>query len=232
MITIRKANDRFHTDLGWLDSHHTFSFGDHHDPRHMGFRALRVINDDRVTGGAGFPTHPHRDMEIISYVLEGALEHKDSMGTGSVIRPGDVQRMTAGTGVYHSEFNPQPKDGTHFLQIWILPERAGLKPSYEQKHFSAEERAGNLRLIASRDAREGSVAVHQDLDLHAAVLKSGEEVKHTLRKGRHAWVQVASGDVTLNGSTLSPGDGAAVTSESELVLKATSGAEVLLFDLA
>ena len=196
MITLRKADDRFHTDIGWLDSRHSFSFGEHYHPEHMGFRALRVINDDRVRGGAGFPSHPHRDMEIITYVVEGALGHKDSMGNGTTIRPGEVQRMTAGTGVVHSEMNPSPAQ-THFLQIWIVPEKPGLTPGYEQKAFPAEERQGALRLVASRDGREGSVTVHQDVALYASVLGPGQEVAHPLAPGRHAWVQVVRGQVTL-----------------------------------
>ncbi|MFT3774532.1 MAG: pirin family protein [Minicystis sp.] len=197
MITVRPARERGHADFGWLDSHHTFSFGDYYDPRHMGFRTLRVINDDRVKGGKGFGTHPHRDMEIVSYVLDGALEHKDSMGTGSVIRPGDVQRMTAGTGVLHSEFNHSKSETVRFLQIWILPERARIEPSYEQKNFPVEQRKNQLRLIASRDGRDGSVTVHQDVAIHAAVLEPGASVSHTLAQGRHAWVQVARGSVEL-----------------------------------
>ena len=231
MITLRKADDRFHTDIGWLDSRHSFSFGEHHDPGHMGFRALRVINDDRVRGGAGFPSHPHRDMEIITYVVDGALGHKDSMGNGTTIKPGEVQRMTAGTGVVHSEMNPSPAQ-THFLQIWILPEKRGLAPGYEQKAFSTEERQGALRLVASRDGREGSVTVHQDVALYASVLEPGQEVAHTLAPGRHAWVQVVRGQVTLNDQPLVAGDGAAVSDEQTLSLRAGAGSEILVFDLA
>ena len=232
MITLRNADERFHTYVGWLDSRHTFSFGGHYDPAHMGFRALRVVNDDRVTPGAGFPTHGHRDMEIVSYVVEGALEHRDSMGNGSVIRPGDVQRMSAGTGVMHSEYNPQADAGTRFLQIWILPERRGEAPSYEQKHFPEAERRGRLRLVASRDGREGSVRVHQDVDLYATLLDAGQRAELDLAPGRHAWVQVVRGEVTLNGQALHEGDGAQVSEERELALEASGPAEVLVFDLA
>jgi hypothetical protein len=232
MIVVRRAQDRGHANHGWLDSHHTFSFADYHDPAHMGFRELRVINEDRVQPRQGFGTHSHRDMEIVSYVLEGALEHKDSIGTGSVIRPGDVQRMSAGTGVSHSEFNHSASELVHFLQIWILPERDGLAPSYEQKHFSAEERQGKLRLVASPDARDGSVRIHQDVELYASLLRSGESVAHTLRPGRHAWLQLARGHCTLNGTQLEAGDGAAMSGEASLQLSGARDAEVLLFDLA
>jgi redox-sensitive bicupin YhaK (pirin superfamily) len=232
MIRIRRSQDRLHTDIGWLDSRHTFSFGEHYDPAHVQFRALRVINEDRVAGGAGFPTHPHRDMEILSYVLEGALEHKDSLGTGSTIRPGDVQRMTAGTGVRHSEYNPQPDAPTHFLQIWILPERGGLEPGYEQKAFPADERRGKLRLVAAPDGRDGAVTVHQDARLYTTLLEPGETVTHELAPGRHAWVQVARGGVTLGKETLAAGDGAALSDESRLTLRADEPSEVLVFDLA
>jgi redox-sensitive bicupin YhaK (pirin superfamily) len=232
MITVRSARERGHADFGWLDSRHTFSFGEYYDTRHMGFRTLRVINDDRVKAGHGFGTHPHRDMEIVSYVLEGALEHKDSMGTGSVIQPGDVQRMTAGTGVLHSEFNHSKSDAVHFLQIWILPERARLEPSYEQKNFSVEDKKNRLRLIASRDGREGSVTVHQDVAIYATVLDEGATVSHALAPGRHAWVHVARGSVELNGKALGEGDGAALSDEAHVELKGRGPAEVLVFDLA
>jgi hypothetical protein len=232
MITLRPSNQRGHAQHGWLDSHHTFSFADYYDPRHMGFRALRVINEDRVAPGQGFGTHPHRDMEIISYVLGGELAHKDSMGTGSVIRPGDVQRMTAGTGVLHSEFNHSKTDQVHFLQIWIMPEKARLEPSYEQKSFSVEERTNTLRLIAARDGRDGAVTVHQDVALYAGVLEPGATVEHTLAPGRHAWVQVARGAIELNGKRLGTGDGASVSDEAALRLRAIDAAEVLVFDLA
>jgi len=231
MITLRPARERGHADHGWLDSHHTFSFADYHDPKHMGFRALRVINEDRVAPGRGFGTHGHRDMEIVSYVLDGALEHKDSMGTGSVIQPGDVQRMSAGTGVLHSEFNASKTAPVHFLQIWILPEKAGLPPGYEQKAFPAAERQGKLRVIAARDGRDGAVTVHQDVTLYAALLDPGEGVRHPLASGRHAWVQVARGAVDLGGYLLKAGDGAAVSSEPELVLQAREPTELLVFDL-
>lgn len=232
MITIRKSQERGHRNFGWLDTYHSFSFGDYYDPENMGFRSLRVINDDRVDAANGFPTHPHRDMEIITWVLDGALQHKDSMGNGSVIRPGDMQRMTAGTGVTHSEFNPSKTDPVHLLQIWILPERRGLTPGYEEKNFPLEQRRGNLRLIASHDARDGSVKVHQDVSVYTSLLAPGEKVAHQLAPGRYAWVQVATGSVTLNGNELGTGDGAAVTGETAMTLEATSDAEVLLFDLA
>jgi redox-sensitive bicupin YhaK (pirin superfamily) len=232
MITVRKAHERGHARHGWLESFHTFSFADYHDPAHMGFRDLRVINEDRVQPGQGFGTHSHRDMEIVSYVLGGQLAHRDSLGTGSVIRPGDVQRMSAGTGVTHSELNPSATEPVHFLQIWILPERDGLAPSYEQRHFPAAERAGRLRLVASRDAREGSLRLHQDVDLYAGLLRPDDAVTHALRPGRHAWLQVARGRCTLNGVALEVGDGAAVSDETSLRLEVADDAEVLLFDLA
>lgn len=232
MTTVRPASERGVTRWDWLDSRHTFSFGEYHDPRHMGFRALRVINDDRVAPGGGFGTHAHRDMEIITYVLEGALAHRDSLGTGSVIRPGDGQRMSAGTGIRHSEFNHSKTEPVRFLQIWILPEREGLPPGYEQKGFPLEERRGRLRLIAARDGREGAVTVHQDVDLYVTVLEPGDRVAYRLARGRHAWVQVARGSTTLNGRLLAEGDGAAVSDEGPIELAATAPAEVLLFDLA
>ncbi|MGQ9371347.1 pirin family protein [Azospirillum sp. ST 5-10] len=232
MIVVRPAEERGAVDFGWLDSHHTFSFGHYHDPRHMGFGALRVINDDRVAPGGGFGAHPHRDMEIISYVLDGALEHKDSLGTGSVIRPGDVQRMSAGTGIVHSEFNHSASDPVHFLQIWIIPESRGLAPGYEQRSFPAAERQGAARLVASRDGRDGSLTVHQDVDLYATLLGAGGTVALDLRPGRRAWVQVARGAVTLDGTPLKEGDGAAVTDAARLTLASEHGAEALVFDLA
>jgi quercetin 2,3-dioxygenase len=232
MIVSRMADERGRADFGWLDSRHTFSFGEYYDPRFMGFRALRVINEDRVKPGYGFPTHPHRDMEILSYVLEGALAHKDSMGTGSVIRPGDVQRMSAGTGVLHSEMNPSPAEPVHFFQIWLLPERRGIEPGYEQKHFGASEKQGRLRLVASRDARDGTVVINQDVDLYASVLEAGESVHLAMRPGRHAWVQVARGGILLNGTPLTAGDGAAVSEEAALDFTATAASELLVFDLA
>jgi quercetin 2,3-dioxygenase len=231
MILPRSANERGHAQHGWLDSYHTFSFADYHDPRYIGFRHLRVINEDRVAPGKGFPTHPHRDMEIISYVLDGALEHQDSLGTGSIIRPGDVQRMSAGTGVTHSEFNHSQSELVHFLQMWILPERAGLPPSYEQRAFSDEEKLGKLRLVVSRDGRDGSVTTHQDVALYAALLNAGEQVSQQLAHGRHAWLQVARGAVTLNDLALTAGDGAAISDEVRLVIHGREAAEVLLFDL-
>jgi len=232
MITIRKAQERGHARHGWLESFHTFSFAGYHDPEQMGFRDLRVINEDRVQPRRGFGTHSHRDMEIVSYVLEGALEHKDSLGTGSVIRPGDVQRMSAGTGVSHSEDNPSASELVHFLQIWILPEREGLAPSYEQKHFTAEERTGVLRLVASGDGRDGSIRVHQDVELYASLLGAGAAATHTPRPGRHAWLQLARGSCALNGVPLEAGDGAAVSGETSLRITGGRDAELLLFDLA
>jgi redox-sensitive bicupin YhaK (pirin superfamily) len=231
MITVRPSDARGHSDHGWLDSRHTFSFSDYVDPKHMGVSQLRVINDDRVAPGQGFGTHAHRDMEIISYVLEGALEHKDSLGTGSIIVPGDVQRMSAGTGVRHSEFNPSKAEPVHFLQIWILPARTGLPPSYEQKTFPAEERRARFRLIASPDARAGSVTVHQDVLVYAALLEPGEQSAVDLLPGRQAWLHVARGEVTLGDHRLREGDGVHVQGESSIAVTATSSAEVLLFDL-
>ena len=213
MIHVRRSDERGHFDHGWLDTRHTFSFADYHDPRWMGFRHLRVINEDRVQPGQGFATHGHRDMEIVSYVLAGGLQHRDSLGTGSVIRPGDVQRMTAGTGVRHSEFNASAAEPVHFLQIWILPEVAGLPPGYEQKTFAVADKLGRLRLVASRDGRDGSVTVHQDVGLYAAALVPGEKVVHAPASGRHVWLQVARGIVTLNGKRLGQGDGAAASGE-------------------
>ncbi len=232
MIVRRASEDRGRANHGWLDSRHTFSFADYHDPSHMGFRSLRVINEDRVQPAQGFGTHGHRDMEIISYVLEGELAHKDNMGTGSVIRPGDVQRMSAGTGVLHSEMNPSPTHPVHFLQIWLLPAQRGIKPSYEQKRFEEAEKRGRLRLVASSDGREGSITVNQDADLYAGLFAAGEGTTVELRPGRHAWVQVARGDISLNDEPLGAGDGAAVSEETALTLTARSDAEVLVFDLA
>jgi len=230
MIKIRKADERGHFDHGWLNTYHTFSFADYYDPENMGFRSLRVINEDRVRGGNGFGTHGHRDMEIISYVLEGALEHRDSMGTGSVIRPGDVQRMSAGTGVMHSERNPSPDELVHFYQIWILPERQGIKPSYEQKRFEDAERDGRLRLVASHDGREGSLSLNQDVALYTALVRDGNPIEYTLAPDRHAWLQVARGEVSLDGKTLKAGDGAAISDEKSVSFSGKD-AEVLLFDL-
>ena len=232
MIVKRPAAERGHFDHGWLDTSHTFSFADYHDPAHMGFRSLRVINEDRVAPGKGFGTHSHRDMEIITYVLEGALAHADSMGNRSTIVPGDVQRMSAGTGVTHSEFNGQRERPVHFLQIWLLPDRRGLAPGYEQKAIPEAEERGVLRLVASRDGREGSVTIHQDADLYASRLLPGERVKHALAEGRHAWLQMVSGGVELNGTALAAGDGAAVSQESGLEVATLEPAHFLLFDLA
>ncbi len=230
-MVLRKSEERGRANFGWLDSKHSFSFGQYHDPDHMGFGPLRVINEDRVAPGGGFPPHPHRDMEIISYVLAGGLEHKDSLGTGSVIRPGDVQRMSAGTGIRHSEFNASKTLPAHFLQIWIIPEQTGMAPSYEQKRFSVADKRGRLRLIGSRDGRDGSVTIHQDVDLYAAVLDDGEATTFELRPGRLGWVQVAAGGVTLNGEPLRTGDGVALEASGTLTLTATSDAEVLVFDM-
>ncbi len=232
MITLRPAAERGHARFGWLDSRHTFSFGEYHDPTHMGFGPLRVINEDRVQPAQGFGTHPHRDMEIISYVLEGALEHKDSIGTGSVIRPGDVQRMSAGTGILHSEFNHSKLDPVHFLQIWLIPQRNGIKPGYEQKRFETADKKGRLRLVASPDGREGSVTVHLDASVYASVLDQGASLSHALASGRKAWLQVARGNLELNGQPLGTGDGAAIRDEAKLTVTAkTDGTEFLLFDM-
>ena len=232
MIVVRDRGRRGHTQLGWLDSWHTFSFGDFRDPNHMGFRSIRVINDDRVIPGAGFGTHGHSDMEIISYVLEGELSHEDSLGTGSVIRPGDVQRMTAGSGIRHAEFNYSKTAPVHFLQIWILPDTAGLAPSYEQKVIAREERHNSLRLIADRSGTNGAISVHQDLRLYAADLESGAILRHAFDPGRFGWLQVARGVVSLEGDELREGDGAAISGEASIELATSVGGEVLLFDLA
>ena len=231
-MLIRRANERGYADHGWLRSFHTFSFADYYAPAHMGFRSLRVINEDRVEGGKGFGTHPHRDMEIISYVLSGALQHKDSMGTGSLIRPGDVQRMSAGTGVTHSEFNASPSELVHFMQIWILPGTRGNAPSYEQKHFSEAERQGQLRLVASQDGREGSLTIHQDVALYAGLLAAGERATHILPQGRYAWLHVARGAVEVSGQQLSAGDAGAFEQGGEITVVGREASEVLLFDLA
>lgn len=231
MITIRKSVERGHANHGWLDTYHTFSFANYHNPKHMGFRALRVINEDRVNPGAGFGTHAHSDMEIITYVLEGALEHKDSLGTGSIIKPGEVQRMSAGTGIRHSEFNHSQTDSVHLLQIWLLPETKGLPASYEQREFKIAQNSGKLHLVAAQTGRENAITVHQDVDLYAAVLEPNQQVLHTLQPQRHAWVQVARGKIMLNGLPLNQGDGAALSEES-VVIKATTNSEILLFDLA
>ena len=232
MLTLRRAEERGRANFGWLDSRHSFSFGSYFDEKHMGFGPLRVINDDRVAGGGGFPTHPHADMEIVTYVLDGALEHKDSLGTGSVIRPGDVQRMSAGTGIRHSEFNASKTDPVHLLQIWIVPEKRGLDPSYEQKAFAAGDKRGKLRLVGSRDGRDGSVTIHRDVDFYATVLGTGDSVSHELKAGRVAWVQVAKGTAVLNGEQLYPGDGVGIEAAGKLELSGTSDTEVLVFDMA
>ncbi|HEY0006263.1 MAG TPA: pirin family protein [Pyrinomonadaceae bacterium] len=232
MITVRRAEERGHFNFGWLDTYHTFSFADYYDPAFMGFRALRVINEDYVHPGHGFPTHPHRDMEIITYVLEGGLAHKDSMGNGSIIRPGEVQRMSAGTGIRHSESNHSENESVHLLQIWIMPSELGIKPGYEQKMFTDEKKRERLCLIASPDGRQGSVTIHQDVSLYAALLEKGQRVAHELQPGRHAWVQVARGAVEVNGQTLKQSDGAAVSREESLQINASEPSEVLLFDLA
>jgi len=232
MIKLRKSQDRGHFDHGWLNTSHTFSFDRYYDPAHMAFRSLRVINEDHVEPGHGFPTHSHRDMEIITYILEGELEHKDSMGTGSVIRPGDLQRMSAGTGVAHSEYNPSDDFKVHLLQIWILPESEGLKPSYEQINFAPEELRGKLRLIASPDGHGGSVTIHQDARVYATTLELNETVTHELAPNRYAWLQVARGALKLNDNYMRQGDGAAVDNESLLTVIGTEPAEALLFDLA
>jgi redox-sensitive bicupin YhaK (pirin superfamily) len=232
MIALRKATDRGHANHGWLDSHHTFSFADYYDPAEMGWGSLRVINEDRVAPGMGFGTHPHRDMEIISYVLDGALEHRDSMGTGSVIRPGDVQRMSAGTGVTHSEYNHSREQPVHFLQIWIQPKYRGIKPGYEQKHFAAEEKRGRLRLVASPDGADGSVTIHQDARLYATLLDGAENATLPVAEGHRVYVHVVRGTVAVNGQRLSTGDGAKLQDVSSVTLDGAEAAEVLVFDLA
>ena len=232
MLIPRPAQSRGHADHGWLDSHHTFSFADYYDPKHMGFRALRVINEDRVLPGRGFGTHPHRDMEILSYVLDGGLAHRDSLGTGSVIQPGDLQRMTAGTGVTHSEFNASQHDPVHFLQIWIEPKQRGLKPGYEQKTFARADRDGALRLVASPDGRDGSVTIHADVAVHAGLFASGQRASLPLAADRHAWVHVARGQVRVNGHALRAGDGAALSRETGVEIEGVEAGEVLVFDLA
>lgn len=232
MITIRKAEDRGHFNHGWLDTYHTFSFDRYHDPRHMSFGNLRVINEDRVAPGHGFPTHSHRDMEIITYVLKGGLAHQDSMGNGSIIKPGEVQRMTAGTGVAHSEANPSATEPVHLLQIWIMPNARNLEPGYEQKMYSDELKQGKLCLIASEDGRDGSVTIHQDADVYAVRLDPGQQVIHSLESKRKAWVQVARGAVTVNGVELEQGDGAAISDEDTIEITGRESSEVLLFDMA
>jgi redox-sensitive bicupin YhaK (pirin superfamily) len=231
MITIRPGNERGISKFNWLDSRHTFSFGDYYDPKHMGFSDLRVINEDRVDPGAGFPTHSHRDMEIITYVLQGALAHKDSTGTSSVIRVGDVQRMSAGTGISHSEYNASKTEAVHFLQIWIIPNETGLKPGYEQRSFDLEAKAGNWVLVASPDARHGSVTIHQDAELSVGIFSKGQTLSHRLKPDRQAWVQLTRGAATLNGTSLAAGDGAAVNKETLLEIESSADSELLLFDL-
>jgi hypothetical protein len=231
MITIRKAEERGHVDHGWLDTYHTFSFDQYHDPRHMSFGSLRVINEDRVAPGHGFPTHSHRDMEIITYILEGGLAHRDSMGNGSIIKPGEVQRMTAGRGVAHSEANPSSSEPLHLLQIWIMPNARGLEPGYEQKMFPDDSKQGKLALIASQGGRNGSVTIHQDADVYASQLNAGERVTHSTGEDRKVWVQVARGSVRLNDVDLKQGDGAALTDETKLEIEGREPAEVLLFDM-
>jgi len=232
MIRVRPANQRGITDWGWLDSRHTFSFADYYDPRNLSFRSLRVINDDRVAPGAGFGTHPHRDMEILTWVVEGAIEHKDSMGNGTIIRPGEMQRMTAGTGITHSEFNPDKTNPLRLLQIWILPERKGLKPGYEQKSFTWSGDGEKLKLVASPGARHGSLAIHQDAEVYAARFTGGDQAELPLPAGRHAWVQVVNGSVQVNSTPLAEGDGAALSEEPAVTLAASTDAEVLVFSLA
>ncbi len=232
MIKLRPSQDRGHTKLSWLDSRHTFSFGEYHDRKHQGFQQLRVINEDQVQPGKGFETHSHRDMEIISYVLEGTLAHKDSVGTSSLIRAGEVQRMSAGTGIRHSEYNPSKTSQVHFLQIWILPDRRDLEPSYEQRAFMREEKHGRWRLVAAQDGRDGALTVHQDVELYITLLDPGEKLNYRLQTDRHAWVQVTRGEVVLNGTRLMQGDGAAVSQEEILETNTMTQAEVLLFDLA
>jgi len=232
MISIRRAAERGRTRFDWLDSRHTFSFGEYRDPRYMGFRTLRVINDDRVAPGEGFATHSHRDMEIITYVLDGAIAHKDSTGTATVIRPGEAQRMSAGTGISHSEYNPSKADPVRFLQIWIIPETQGLKPEYEQRSFDLDKNLGGWVQIAANEPRDGAVKVHQDVEVAAARLTAGQQATYRVKPGRHAWVQVAVGTALLNGAALAEGDGAAVSGEEIVEVAATEGAELLLFDLA
>ncbi|MBI2806599.1 MAG: pirin family protein [Planctomycetes bacterium] len=231
MLKKRAANQRGHGQHGWLDTYHTFSFNDYHDPDYMGFRVLRVMNEDRVQPGQGFGTHGHRDMEIITYVLDGALAHQDNLGTGEVLRPGEFQRMTAGTGIQHSEFNASKTEPVHFYQIWIIPRQRGLPPSYEQRTFPVEERTNRLRLVASSDGRDGSLTVQQDVEVFLSTLGDSQQVAHELKPGRYAWLQVLRGAVLLNDLELVAGDGAAVTEEAALVVRATKPSEVMLFDL-
>ena len=231
MIRVRRAEDRGAVNMGWLDARHSFSFGSYYDPEHMGFGVLRVINEDRIEPAQGFGTHGHKDMEIVTYIIEGALEHKDSMGNGSVIREGDVQRMSAGTGVQHSEFNHSKSEKTHLLQIWLLPERSGIEPGWEEKHFSNEDKKNRLKLIASRDARNDSLRIHQSVDLYASVLEKGESLSHALTDGHSAWVQIVRGKLDVNGEQLLAGDGAAIENFSALTIEALEASEFLLFDM-
>jgi len=232
MIQVRKAHDRGHFNFGWLDTYHTFSFGDYHDPRHHNFRDLRVMNEDRVHPGQGFGMHPHRDMEIVTYVLSGALEHKDSMGNGSVLRPGEFQRMSAGTGIRHSEFNPSDSEPVHLYQIWLFPERKGIEPSYEQKAFPEADRAGRLQLVASHGGRDGSLAINQDAEIYLSTLDNDTTVSHAIEPGRGAWVQVLRGDAEVNSTHVTAGDGVAIDDESQVSITGTGATEVMLFDLA
>ncbi|QQE64399.1 pirin family protein [Leptolyngbya sp. BL0902] len=232
MITIRPSSERGSANFGWLDTRHSFSFSNYYDPRYMGFGPLRVINEDKISPSQGFGTHGHRDMEIVTYVLKGALEHKDSLGNGSIIRPGDVQRMSAGTGIMHSEFNASETDPVHLLQIWLLPATSGIEPGYEQIYIAPADKQGHLRLIGSQDGRDGSVTIHQDVSLYSAVLGDGDQVSHTLAEGRVAWLQVAQGSLELNGQTLTAGDGAAIQDLQDLTLASTAPeTELLLFDM-
>jgi quercetin 2,3-dioxygenase len=232
MVQLRPGEERGVTRLDWLDSRHSFSFGEYHDPKNMGFHALRVINDDRVAPAAGFGTHAHRDMEIITYVLDGALEHRDSLGTGSVIRAGDLQKMSAGTGIRHSEFNASPTEPVHFLQIWVVPERPGLPPSYQQIHFKPEDRQGRLQRVAANESRDDVIRVHQDVQLYLTDVAAGQKVTHALDAKRHAWVQVARGTITVNGQRLQAGDGISISNETQLELTSESQGEAVVFDLA
>ncbi len=232
MITIRRADERGHADHGWLNSYHTFSFASYHDPKQMGFRSLRVMNEDRVAAGQGFGTHAHRDMEIVTYVLDGELEHKDSMGNGEVLRPGEFQRITAGTGITHSEFNPSSDKPTHFYQIWLLPERAGIEPGYEQKKFDATERQNRMQLVASRNGDRGSLLIHQDANVYLIDLTSDHELNYEIPSGRYAWLQVLRGSVTVSGQSLLTGDAVAVNDEVQLSFHTQASAELMLFDLA
>ena len=232
MKTLRRSAERGHADHGWLNSYHTFSFAGYRDPNHMGFRSLRVINEDRVAAGQGFGTHAHENMEIVSYVLEGELEHKDSMGNGEVLRPGEFQRITAGTGITHSEFNPSAANATHFYQIWLFPERQGIEPSYEQRAFSPDDRVNRFQLVASRDGRDSSLQIHQDAEIYLADLTSGGEARYKIPDGRHVWLQVLRGEVEADGETLSAGDAISLSQEAELNVRARDASELMLFDLA